>query len=54
MKVKNQVSGETETAVEEMTNEQVLGYRRWPAHLTVDQMRAQIAWWQARNFKRVE
>ena len=46
MTVKNQVTGEMETAVEDMTNEQVLGYRRWPAHLTVDQMRAQIAWWQ--------
>ena len=35
----------------EMTQGQVLSYREWPAHLTVDQMRSQIAWEQSPDFK---
>jgi hypothetical protein len=49
---KNHLTGRMETAVTEMTDGEVLGYRRWPAHLTVDQMREQIAWWQSPAFKR--
>ena len=48
---KNYYTGEMEVSVTEMTDGQVLGYRRWPAFLTVAQMRAQIAWWQSPNFK---
>ena len=34
----------------EMTNEELCGNRKWPAHLTCDQMRAQIAWEQHPDF----
>jgi hypothetical protein len=50
--VKNNVTGEMEVSVTDMTDGQVLSYRRWPAHLTVAQMREQIAWWQSPTFKR--
>lgn len=49
---KNYTTGEMEVSVIDMTDGQVLGYRRWPAHLTIAQMREQIAWWQSPNFKR--
>ena len=37
----------------EMTDSEVLAYRRFPAHLTIAQMRATIAWQQSPEFKRV-
>ena len=49
---KNYCTGEMEVSVTDMTDGEVLGYRRWPAHLTIAQMRAQIAWLQSPAFKR--
>lgn len=49
---KNQVTGQFETAAAEMTDSQVLSYRKWPAHLTIAQMRSEIAWHQSPNFRR--
>lgn len=39
------------TPAAQMIQEAVLGNRKWPAHLTVDQMRAQINWEQECSLK---
>jgi hypothetical protein len=36
----------------DMTDGEVLSYRKFPAHITISQMRAEIAWHQSPNFKR--
>ncbi|TWA81561.1 hypothetical protein FBY14_12453 [Azospirillum brasilense] len=51
--VRNHCTGTMETPVSAMTDQEVIAYRRWPAHLTVAQMREQIAWWQSPEFRRV-
>ena len=33
-----------------MTNEEVMAHSKWPAHLTIDQMRGQIAWEQSPEY----
>ena len=48
----NKANGQMERPVAEQTNEEVLGNRRWPSFLTVDQMRQQIKWEQSPAFKR--
>lgn len=39
--------------VAQMTDVEVQRLRRWPAHLTTAQMRAQIEWEQSPEFRRV-
>jgi hypothetical protein len=34
----------------EMTNEEVLAYNVWPAHVTIDQARSQIEWEQSEEY----
>lgn len=38
--------------VAEMSQEEIIGCRRWPAHLIVDQMRAQLEWEEAQDIGR--
>jgi len=48
----NRAYDRMENAEAQMTDSEVCGYRRWPAHLTVEQMRRQIAWEQSPEFRR--
>jgi hypothetical protein len=52
--VKNNANGKMETPAAEMTNGEVLVWRKFPAHLTIAQMRSEIAWQQSAEFKRYE
>ena len=51
-RITNSTSPAAPKPVTEMTDVEVWALRVWPAHLTTEQMRAQIAWEQSPNFRR--
>ena len=50
--IRNNATGQMELPASQQTNMEILGNRRWPSHLTIDQMRQQIEWEQSPAFKR--
>jgi hypothetical protein len=48
----NKANGQMERPVTDQSDMEVLGNRHWASHLTIDQMRKQIAWEQSPEFKR--